>query len=78
MLTVLGDTSEFSGVSFFLGSGRIRLTVFFVGKLLEVFMRPVSRHSVSKGSSSGKFRRQSSRTKAANIAPPPMRGGYRL
>lgn len=36
------------------------------------------RKSVNKQSSAGKFRAQSGRTKAANIQPPPMRGGYRL
>lgn len=36
------------------------------------------RSRVSKGRSSSQFRRQSSRTKGANMAPPPMRGGYRL
>lgn len=41
-------------------------------------MRPVSRKPVSKGKSAAQFRRHSSHTKAANMAPPPMRGGYRL
>lgn len=36
------------------------------------------RFSVNKRKSAGKFRRNTSRTKGANIAPPPMRGGYRL
>lgn len=41
-------------------------------------MRPLSRGHVSKSRSAGKFKRQAGRTKGANIAPPPMRGGYRL
>ena len=36
------------------------------------------RHRVNKRSSSSSFRHKSARTKAINIAPPPMRGGYRL
>lgn len=41
-------------------------------------MRPVKRHAVSKGSSARKFRSQAGRTKAANVKPMPMRGGWRL
>lgn len=41
-------------------------------------MRPLKRRPVSKRRSAGKFRRQISRTKAPNVAPRPMRGGYRL
>jgi hypothetical protein len=41
-------------------------------------MNPLSRQSVSKRGSAKKFRGHASRTKAANLAPPPMRGGYRL
>lgn len=41
-------------------------------------MRPVSRGSVSKGGSAHAFRRNVGRTKAANVRPAPMRGGYRL
>lgn len=36
------------------------------------------RYSVNKGRSAVAFRGNVSRTKAANISPPPMRGGYRL
>lgn len=36
------------------------------------------RHSVNKHKAARQFRGQSNRTKAINIAPPPMRGGYRL
>lgn len=36
------------------------------------------RHSVNKQSSARNFRNKSGRTKSANVAPPPMRGGYRL
>lgn len=41
-------------------------------------MRPLSRHSVSKKHSARKFRKQVKRTKAANMAINPMRGGWRL
>lgn len=41
-------------------------------------MRPVKRHGVKKSSSAGTFRRQVAVTKYINLAPPPMRGGYRL
>jgi len=41
-------------------------------------MRPVSRRSTSKSKSAKSFRRNVSRTKSANIAPPPTRGGYRF
>lgn len=40
-------------------------------------MRPVSRHGVSKGRSSKRFKAHSKRTKAANMNGP-MRGGWRL
>lgn len=36
------------------------------------------RHHVNKRSSAKSFRRHAHHTKAANMAPPPMRGGYRL
>lgn len=36
------------------------------------------RSRVNKGRSAGKFRRQISRTKGANLAGSPMRGGIRL
>lgn len=36
------------------------------------------RRKVNKRSSARKFRKQVSRTKAVNIAPPPSRGGYRM
>lgn len=48
---------------------------FFVHFLKGVFMR---RYSVRKSSSARKFRANVGRTKAANVAPAPMRGGYRL
>lgn len=41
-------------------------------------MRPSSRKSVHKGRSARSFRRASSRTARANLAPGPMRGGIRL
>lgn len=41
-------------------------------------MRPVKRSYVNKGRSARKFRSDSSRTKSANMRPPPMRGGFRL
>lgn len=40
-------------------------------------MRPTYRRSVNKRRSSRQFRRNSTRTKAANIKNP-MRGGWRL
>lgn len=36
------------------------------------------RFPVNKRASARKFRRQTQRTKAANIAPNPQRGGWRL
>lgn len=36
------------------------------------------RRHVNKRRSARKFRRNSSRTKAANLAPSPQRGGWRL
>lgn len=45
---------------------------------LELTMRPSRRSGVSKGKSARSFRKQSGRTKGANMAPPPMRGGYRF
>lgn len=41
-------------------------------------MRPVRRGRVRKGKSARQFRNNTRRTKAANMAPPPMRGGIRL
>lgn len=41
-------------------------------------MRPLSRGRVDKGRSASKFRKSVQRTKAPNMAPPPMRGGIRL
>ncbi|QXP08526.1 MAG: hypothetical protein [Arizlama microvirus] len=38
----------------------------------------MKRMTVNKKSSAANFRAKSSKTKAINIAPPPMRGGYRL
>lgn len=40
-------------------------------------MRPLRRKAVNKRKSAGSFRRQASRTKGANLANPPMRGGIR-
>lgn len=36
------------------------------------------RHPVNKGRAASKFRKAGQRTKAVNMAPPPMRGGFRL
>ena len=36
------------------------------------------RMHVNKSRSAAKFRRHAGKTKAANVAPPPMRGGFRL
>lgn len=41
-------------------------------------MRPLARRSVSKSGSARQFRSNVSRTKAANVSPIPMRGGWRL
>lgn len=41
-------------------------------------MRPLARSKVSKQRSVSQFRRSASRTKGANVSPPPMRGGFRL
>ena len=41
-------------------------------------MKPLSRHSVSKHRSAAQFRGNVSRTKGANVAAAPMRGGIRL
>jgi len=41
-------------------------------------MRPVHRKPVRKAVSAKKFRREAVRTKAPNMTPPPMRGGYRF
>jgi len=41
-------------------------------------MNPLKRSAVSKHKSAKQFRKHSSHTKGANMAPPPMRGGYRL
>jgi len=36
------------------------------------------RSPVNKGKSTRQFNKQSNKTKAINVAPRPMRGGYRL
>jgi hypothetical protein len=41
-------------------------------------MNPLKRSSVSKHKSAKHFRTHAHHTKGANMAPPPMRGGYRL
>lgn len=41
-------------------------------------MRPNKRIGVNKGKSARQFRNNTRKTKAANTAPMPMRGGYRL
>lgn len=41
-------------------------------------MNPLKRKPVSKGKSAKHFRAHASHTKSVNLAPPPMRGGYRL
>ena len=54
---------------------------FPLGHLLGRFvfiMRPVSRGSVNKSRSVRQFRKNSGRTKRANVNPSPMRGGIRL
>jgi hypothetical protein len=41
-------------------------------------MNPLKRSAVSKHKSAKHFRSHVSHTKGLNLAPPPMRGGYRL
>lgn len=41
-------------------------------------MRPMRRGPVNKSKSAGQFRRNSKRTKGANMKGAPMRGGIRL
>lgn len=41
-------------------------------------MRPLRRQPVNKGRSAAQFRKNASRTKVPNMAPPPNRGGYRF
>ncbi|WNK12818.1 MAG: hypothetical protein [Microvirus sp.] len=41
-------------------------------------MKPLHRQHLNKSGSARKFRNASSKTKGANLAPPPMRGGYRF
>lgn len=41
-------------------------------------MRPSSRRTVSRRGSARGFRRNVGRTAMANMAPPPMRGGFRF
>lgn len=38
----------------------------------------MKRYNVSKSGSAAQFRSKSERTKRINLAPPPMRGGFRL
>jgi len=41
-------------------------------------MRPLHRKKADKHTSAKRFRSDSRTTKAPNMAPPPMRGGFRL
>lgn len=41
-------------------------------------MKPLHRKPVHKGRSAKKFRQHVKHTKAANVQPHPMRGGFRL
>lgn len=41
-------------------------------------MKPLHRKPVNKHQSANKFRKGAGKTKKPNVAPPPMRGGYRL
>lgn len=41
-------------------------------------MKVLSRHKVSKHGSAKRFRKQIGKTKAANVKPMPMRGGFRF
>ena len=54
-------------------------TVAIVLTVFGVFiMRPVARGSVNKSRSVRQFRKNSARTKRANVNTSPMRGGIRL
>jgi hypothetical protein len=44
----------------------------------EFFMRPLKRSHEAKRQSVGRFKHNVSHTKAPNVSPPPMRGGFRL
>lgn len=63
-VTVLGDTDR----------GHLLQLVVFLGGL----MRPLMRHGANKKKGAKRFRRNVSRTKGANMAINPMRGGWRL
>lgn len=41
-------------------------------------MKPLHRKPVNKYKSAKQFRHKAKKTKAANVQPTPMRGGYRL
>lgn len=41
-------------------------------------MRPLSRSNVNKSRSARKFKKNVGRSKVVNMAPMPMRGGYRM
>jgi len=41
-------------------------------------MNPLKRQSMSKRGGAKHFHKHTSHTKGINMAPPPMRGGYRL
>ena len=49
-----------------------------LGRFGVFIMRPVSRGSVNKSRSVRQFRKNSARTKRANVNTSPMRGGIRL
>lgn len=74
-VNVLGDTA--SAVLPFKIPGSILGLLFLLifNLYVEVCMR---RSKVNKKHSAKKFRRATTRTKAANVAPAPQRGGWRL
>lgn len=73
---MFGVWPDFPGNSVLAVSARLlgRSVSFFGG----LNMRPSSRHRVSKGKSARRFRHAAKRSKAANVAMGPMRGGWRF
>jgi hypothetical protein len=71
---VLGDTHLWV-LPFNIFSDIVLFVLLFKVFILEVYMR---RFHVNKARSARKFRHSTQRTKAANIAPSPQRGGWRL
>ena len=71
---MLGDTRAVR--LWYTGPGSI--LAFFVVLFLEFVMTPSMRRGVSKRGSARHFRKNVSRTRAANVMVGPMRGGIRI